>query len=49
MIAKGRNIGTGSFILRFNEETTAFYDYDGRLELSPEFSCNPDEFIEAPY
>jgi replicative DNA helicase len=49
MIAKGRNIGTGSFLLRFNPETTAFFDYDPRLELSPEFSYNPDEFIEAPY
>lgn len=49
MIAKGRNIGTGSFLLRFNPETTAFYDYDSRMELSPEFNYNPDEFTEAPY
>lgn len=27
IIAKGRNIGTGSFLLRFNHETTGFYDY----------------------
>lgn len=27
MIEKGRNIGTGSFLLRFNPETTAFCDY----------------------
>lgn len=26
-IAKGRNVGTGSFILGFNKETTNFYDY----------------------
>jgi replicative DNA helicase len=29
-IAKGRNIGIGRFILRFNKETTNFYDYENR-------------------
>lgn len=28
-IAKGRNYGTGGFILNFNEDTTNFYDYKG--------------------
>ncbi len=28
-IAKGRNYGTGGFILRFNSETTNFCDYKG--------------------
>ncbi len=27
-IAKGRNVGTGTFLLRFNSETTGFYEYD---------------------
>ncbi|MEE9574370.1 MAG: DnaB-like helicase C-terminal domain-containing protein, partial [Candidatus Neomarinimicrobiota bacterium] len=37
-IAKGRNVGTGSFILGFNKETTNFYDYaEGRI-------VPPDEF-----
>lgn len=34
MIAKGRNIGTGSFLLRFNPETTAFFDCDDDLRTT---------------
>jgi replicative DNA helicase len=44
MIAKGRNIGTGSFLLKFNPETTGFYDYEP--EYSQEFN-SPDHFIES--
>jgi len=33
-IAKGRNIGIGSFILNFNKETTNFYDYFTEDELN---------------
>ncbi|MDX9848760.1 MAG: replicative DNA helicase [Tenuifilaceae bacterium] len=51
IVAKGRNIGTGSFLLRFNEETTAFFDYDP-FEASPEYNSidwpviNPNEHFE---
>ncbi|RKD90052.1 replicative DNA helicase [Mangrovibacterium diazotrophicum] len=33
LIEKGRNIGTGSFLLKFNKETTSFYDYLPDYEL----------------
>lgn len=36
-IAKGRNVGTGSFLLGFNENTTNFYDL---AEEMPEFNMN---------
>ena len=45
MIEKGRNIGTGSFLLKFNPETTAFYDY--APELDNESSYYPDNRIES--
>lgn len=32
-IAKGRNIGLGSFIMGFNKETTLFYDYEPRTQI----------------
>ena len=35
LIEKGRNIGTGSFLLKFNPETTGFYDY------TPEYYDEP--------
>jgi replicative DNA helicase len=38
-IAKGRNVGTGSFIVGFNRETTNFYDY-----IDNEFDGIPREF-----
>jgi len=44
IIAKGRNIGTASFLLRFNPETTGFYDYSPRFEANKNY--NPDAFIE---
>ena len=44
LIEKGRNIGTGSFLLQFNPETTGFYDYSPRLETNKNY--NPDAFIE---
>lgn len=44
IIAKGRNIGTASFLLRFNPETTGFYDYSPRFEADKRY--NPDAFIE---
>lgn len=48
IIAKGRNIGTGAFLLGFNEETTKFYDHEIRNELSPQYAdYNPDAFIES--
>ncbi len=45
IIAKGRNIGTGSFLLKFNSETTGFYDY--APELDNESSYYPDNRIES--
>lgn len=47
IIAKGRNIGTASFLLSFNPETTGFYDYSPRFENSKNY--NPDAFIEQNY
>lgn len=44
-IAKGRNIGTGSFLLKFTPETTAFYDYVPEYEH--EIQYNPNAFIES--
>ncbi len=46
IIDKGRNIGTGSFLLQFNPETTGFYDYEPRFE-SKKPSYNPDQYIES--
>ena len=38
-IAKGRNIGTGSFILGFNKETTNFYDhFDGEINVPVDYT-----------
>ena len=31
-VVKGRNIGTGSFIVGFSPETTSFYELDGMPE-----------------
>lgn len=45
IIAKGRNIGTGSFLLKFNPETTGFYDYDSRFQSDLSW-VNPNERIE---
>ena len=45
LIEKGRNIGTGSFLLKFNPETTGFYDYDPRYESQPDY-FNPNSRIE---
>jgi replicative DNA helicase len=44
-IAKGRNIGIGSFILNFNKETTNFYDY---IEESDEYDkiIQPKELVD---
>ncbi|NLX27955.1 MAG: hypothetical protein GXY59_03185 [Bacteroidales bacterium] len=39
-IAKGRNVGTGSFIVSFNPETTSFRNY------IPEVG-NPDQYLES--
>jgi replicative DNA helicase len=44
-VEKGRNIGTGSFLLRFDPETTAFYDYDERNQAPLDY-CNPNQFTE---
>ncbi len=46
-IAKGRNVGTGSFLLTFNSETTGFYDY-GPAYMSAQvvFDYHPDRTIE---
>ena len=44
-IAKGRNVGTGSFLLNFKAETTSFYDYDNQYNQD----YNPDSFIESNY
>ncbi|MBV5348822.1 replicative DNA helicase [bacterium] len=39
IIAKGRNVGTGTFLMRFDEKTTGFYDYCPELSgLIPENS-----------
>lgn len=45
IIAKGRNVGTGSFLLKFNPLTTCFYDYTP--EYNQEFYRNPDQPIES--
>jgi replicative DNA helicase len=45
IIAKGRNIGTGSFLLKFNPETTGFYDYDPRFQSDSSW-VNLNERIE---
>lgn len=49
-IAKGRNIGVGSFILGFNKETTLFYDYDP-LGINDTPIPEPTEYIQKinPY
>ena len=47
IIEKGRNIGTGSFLLRFDPETTGFCDYEPHIETNPKY--NPDAFIESNY
>lgn len=44
IIAKGRNIGTASFLLRFNPETTGFYDYSPYVESNKNY--NPNTYIE---
>jgi replicative DNA helicase len=48
LIEKGRNIGTGSFLLKFNPETTGFYDYDPRYESQPDY-FNPNSRIEKEH
>lgn len=48
LIEKGRNIGTGSFLLKFNPETTGFYDYDPRYESQPDY-LNPNSRIEKEH
>lgn len=40
-IAKGRNVGTGTFLVNFNSETTGFFDY-----LPTRIENNPDAFTE---
>lgn len=45
MIAKGRNVGTGSFLLRFDAETTGFYDYAPEYSNAPN-SYNPNQRTE---
>ncbi len=44
IIAKGRNIGTASFLLKFNPETTGFYDYSPRIEAA--IGYNPNAYLE---
>lgn len=46
-IDKGRNIGTGSFLLKFAPETTGFYDWSPRVEGKAPKSYNPNQFIES--
>ncbi|MEI6680826.1 MAG: replicative DNA helicase [Prolixibacteraceae bacterium] len=46
IIAKGRNVGTGTFLLRFNPETTGFYDYDPKYipgDYNPNKTTQPSE------
>jgi replicative DNA helicase len=43
-IAKGRNVGTGNFLLSFNPKTTGFYDYEPKFNNSA--SYNADRNIE---
>lgn len=45
MIAKGRNVGTGTFLLRFDAETTGFYDYAPEYSNAPN-SYNPNQRTE---
>nr|WP_319510182.1 DnaB-like helicase C-terminal domain-containing protein [uncultured Draconibacterium sp.] len=45
IIGKGRNVGIGSFLLKFNKETTGFYDH--APEYENELSRNPNERIES--
>ncbi len=44
IIGKGRNVGTGTFLLTFNPETTGFYDYCPQYEMPGGFY--PDRGIE---
>jgi replicative DNA helicase len=48
LIEKGRNIGTGSFLLKFNPETTGFYDYDPIYESQPDY-FNPNSRTEKEH
>jgi len=45
IVAKGRNIGTGTFLLSFNPKTTGFYDYAPEYSNAPN-SYNPDQRTE---
>lgn len=45
-IAKGRNIGIGSFILNFNKETTNFYDHEIYEEIPSNYIPINNSFYE---
>ncbi len=47
IVGKGRNVGTGTFFLAFNAETTGFYDYREEYEMPEAF--RPDGLIEPQF
>jgi replicative DNA helicase len=47
IVGKGRNVGTGTFFLTFNAETTGFYDYREEYEMPEAF--RPDYMIEPQF
>lgn len=44
IVAKGRNVGTGAFLLSFNRKITGFFDYEPKYNNTA--SYNPDRNIE---